>query len=85
MSRDGQDHWFNYTRTTGRITAAPANWKGWVVLLGGIALIIALGMGAMSLMHDTHPLLRVAALSVVIVSGVVLIVRIALAKGRPTG
>jgi ABC-type nickel/cobalt efflux system permease component RcnA len=84
MSGDKGDHWFHYTRTAGRVTAAPANWKGWVALLGGIAVVAALGMGAMSLMHDTHPLLRVAGLSLVIVTGVLLIVRIALAKGRPT-
>jgi predicted lipid-binding transport protein (Tim44 family) len=85
MSSDSPDHWFVYTRTAGRITAAPANWKGWLVLLGGIALISAAGMGAMFLMRDMHPLLRLAGLSVVIVTGVVLIVRIALAKGRPSG
>ena len=84
MSRD-QDHWFNYTRTAGRITAAPANWKGWLVLLGGIALIAVLGRVAMSLIGDVHPLLSVAGLSAVIVTGVVLIVRIAVAKGRPSG
>jgi predicted lipid-binding transport protein (Tim44 family) len=81
---DNQDQWFTYTRTAGRITAAPANWKGWAVLLGGIAAIIALGMGAMRLMRDLHPLLQVAGLSLVIVAGVVLIVRVALAKGRPS-
>ena len=80
-----QDHWFNYTRTAGRITAAPANWKGWAVLVGGIALIAAAGTGAMTLMRDLHPLLQVAGLSLVIVTGVVVIVRVALAKGRPSG
>ena len=85
MSGDNDDHWFNYTRTAGRITAAPANWKGWAVLLAGTALIVALGMGSMTLMRDLHPLLRVAGLSLVIVAGVLLIVRIALAKGRPSG
>ena len=85
MSSNGQDHWFNYTRTAGRITAAPANWKGWMVLLGGIAAIAALGMGVMALMRDTHPLLRLVGLSVVILAGVLAIVRLALAKGRPSG
>ena len=85
MTGGNEDPWFNYTRTAGRITAAPANWKGWAILLGGIALIALLGRGAMFLMRDVHPLLRVAGLSMVIVTGVVLIVRIALAKGRPTG
>ena len=80
-----QDHWFNYTRTAGRITAAPANWKGWAVLVGGIALIAAAGTGAMTLMRDLHSLLRVAGLSLVIVTGVVVIVRVALAKDRPSG
>jgi hypothetical protein len=84
MSSDGSDHWFNYTRTAGRITAAPANWKGWAALLGGIALITVLAMGAMALMRDSHPLLRLVGLSFVIAAGVLLIVRIALAKGRPS-
>ena len=83
MSTDGNGHWFTYTRTAGRITAAPANCKGWAVLLAGIALLWAAGMGAMALMGDVHPLLRVAGLSLVIVAGVLLIVRIALTKGRP--
>jgi hypothetical protein len=80
---DGGGHWFVYTRTAGRITAAPANWKGWAVLLGGIAAVGALGFGAMRLGGEIHPILGVTALSVVIVAGVLLIVRIALAKGRP--
>jgi hypothetical protein len=83
MSDEG-DHWFVYTRTAGRITAAPANWKGWVAFLGILAVVAALGMGATWLARDLHPLLRVAALSVVIIAGVILIVRIALAKGRPS-
>jgi predicted lipid-binding transport protein (Tim44 family) len=84
--RDGeQDHWFFYTRTAGRITAAPANKKGWAVFLGLLAATVALGLAAASLTHALHPLLRVLVLSVVIVAGVLLIVRIALAKGRRSG
>jgi uncharacterized protein with LGFP repeats len=83
MAVENEDPWFLYTRTAGRITAAPANWKGWAVLLGSIAVLTVLGYGAMSSMRDLHPLLRVAGLSVLIVAGVLLIVRVALAKGRP--
>jgi hypothetical protein len=83
--RDNGGHWFNYTRTAGLITAAPTNWKSWAVLLGGIALIIAAGMGPMTLMQGLHPLFQVAGLSLVIVTGVLLIVGIAVAKGKPAG
>ena len=84
MSGEGQDHWFVYTRTAARITAVPANWKGWAVLLGGIVLITAMSTVLMSLMRDLHPLLGVAGLCLVILPGVLLIARIAVAKGRPS-
>lgn len=85
MSGAEQDPWFTYTRTAGRITAAPANWKGWAVLIGGIGIVALLGYAAMRFAGPIHPLLGAAGLSVVIVAGVLVIVRIALAKGRPAG
>ncbi|HEY7810203.1 MAG TPA: hypothetical protein VIA98_07475 [Allosphingosinicella sp.] len=82
--REQPEHWFVYTRTAGRITAVPANGTGWAVLIGAIVLIVGAGLGLMLLLPDVHPLLRVAALSVVILSGLLLIMRLVLAKGRPS-
>ena len=84
MDAEQPEHWFVYTRTAGRITATPANWVGWAVLLGSIALISAVGFGVMTLLPEVHPLLRVAALSAVILAGLLLILRLVLAKGRPS-
>jgi antibiotic biosynthesis monooxygenase (ABM) superfamily enzyme len=81
----GSDHWFVYSRTAGRITAAPANWKGWLVLVLGIGLTAASGFAVMRLNEGLHPLLRVLMLSAVILAGVLLLVRLAMAKGRPAG
>ncbi|HEX9953824.1 MAG TPA: hypothetical protein VGB48_01235 [Allosphingosinicella sp.] len=84
MDAKQPEHWFVYTRTAGRITAVPANGIGWAVLLGSIVLISAAGFGIMALLPEVHPLLRVAALSVVILAGLLLIFRLVLAKGRPS-
>ena len=78
----GSDDWFVYSRTAGRITAAPANWKGWSALILLILATIALAYGAMLLTVEAHPILRFVALSAVILGGVLTIVRLAIRKGR---
>jgi predicted lipid-binding transport protein (Tim44 family) len=79
------DPWFVYRRTASRIRAAPANWKGWAVLAGGIAATVVLGWGAMQLTQGMHPLLQGLALTAAIAVGVLLILRVVLAKGRHVG
>jgi uncharacterized membrane protein (DUF441 family) len=80
---DGRDHWFVHSRTPGRITAAPANWKGWLVLALGIALTVVAGFGVMRLNQGLHPLLRALTLGAAILAGVLALARLAVAKGRP--
>jgi len=79
---DGEKHWFVYARTPGRITAAPANWKGWLALTTGIVLTVASGMLVMWIARDMHPMLRFLTLGATIVTGVLLLVRLALSKGK---
>jgi hypothetical protein len=78
------EHWFVYTRTAGRITATPANWKGWLALLIGLSLTVTCGWLLMWISLDRHPILRFLALSFTILAGVFLLIRLALSKGKPT-
>jgi uncharacterized membrane-anchored protein len=80
----GDEAWFVYRRTAGRITAMPANWKGWTAFVAAIAVNIAVAYALMALTAGLDPLLRLALLIPAIGGGVWLIARLAVAKGRPT-
>ena len=80
--RNPGDAWFIYSRSAGRISAGPANVKGWLALLMLIITTVALGHGVMLLTSSLHPFLRLLALSAVVLAGVLPIVRLALLKGR---
>jgi hypothetical protein len=78
----GDRSWFVYSRTAGRITAAPASWQGWAAFAACIAANVAVGYAVMRLTLDLHPLLRVLLLSAVLVAGILLTVKLMQAKGR---
>ena len=79
-----EDAWFRYTRSAGRITAAPANAKGWAALVGAILapLFITGALGPMAM--RAHPLLFALMLSVAICGSLFVLFRLVLAKGRPS-
>jgi membrane protein YdbS with pleckstrin-like domain len=82
--RQGRDHWFLYSRTAGRITAAPANWRGWLALVIGVLLTVAVAVGVMRLTGGFHPAVRLLALGAAILAGVLVLIRLAVRKGRPS-
>jgi hypothetical protein len=82
----GQDPWFVYQRTAGRITGRPANLKGWLLFIGTIVAIPALAAPTMGLLlRAGHPVLGAIALAGILLTGLFLLVRMILAKGKQIG
>ena len=78
----GEEAWFRYTRTAGRITAVPTNAKGWIALACAIlAPLVAMSLVGPMMMR-VHPILFGLALFLAIGVSVFLLVRLVLAKGR---
>lgn len=76
------DAWFVYSRRAGKITAAPVNAKGWATLAACLTIIIVASWAVAGLAFEVHPALAWAGLFVVIAGGVLITVKIAMAKGR---
>lgn len=81
MSRDS---WFIYKLHAGRFRAAPASWKGWTVLIGGIVLTAAATILAMVLAEDEPPAVRILAGLVPVIIGLGAILLTAYRTGRPS-
>lgn len=81
-SPPNRDIWFLYSRRPGKISASPANARGWLVLAICLAVIVSIGVVAANWMRSLHPILGVVAPLIVIVAGVLLTLKIAVAKGR---
>jgi hypothetical protein len=75
--------WFRYTRTAGRLTAAPVNLKGWLVLLAAILFPLLVTLAFAPAAMRVHPLLFAAVLVASIGASFFLLIRILVAKGRP--
>lgn len=83
MNAAGRDRsWFVYTRTAGRITAAPASWQGWAAFAACIAANVAAGLAVMRLAWGLHPAIRFALFAAVLLAGILLTLRLMMAKGR---
>jgi hypothetical protein len=80
---DRSDAWFIYERAPGTITAKPANGKGYAAFLSVLLSTIMLGTGLVWFNRDLNPLILLLILASVIVTGVMLILGLALWKGRP--
>ena len=63
---DGEEAWFVYTRTAGRITALPANWKGWAAFIAAVAANILAAYAVMAVTADIQPLARLVLLMMAI-------------------
>jgi len=81
--RPDHNAWFVYSRRAGKFTAMPVSGKGWLAFVACLALTIFFGWAASRWASAIHPLLGFLALAAVIVIGVMLILRLAIAKGRP--
>lgn len=79
---DNSGHWFVYTRTAGRISAAPVNWKGWLALIVTLGMTTTSGIFVSSLAVTWGPFAHLVALAMVILTGLLLIFRLVLAKGK---
>ena len=85
MERDDErasDAWFVYSRRAGKISAAPANAKGWVAFLLCLALTIATGVILADYGLSVHPVVGFVLLAASILVGVGLMIALAVAKGR---
>lgn len=80
---DRSDAWFVYKRAPGSITAKPLNGKGYAAFLSILLSTIVLGTGLVWFNRDRHPLLLLLILASVISCGVILILALAIWKGRP--
>jgi hypothetical protein len=76
------DTWFVYSRSAVKITATPVNGKGWSAFVACVAFTIFVGIAVSRWAFTFHPLLAGLALAAVIVIGVLLIIRLVIAKGR---
>lgn len=83
MPRSGSDAWFVYTRTPGKVSAAPANLKGWAALIGCIALSSVFARLVVGWLLPMSPVLAFGTLAIIIVASVLLTIRLAIWKGRP--
>ena len=77
-----RDAWFIFSRRPGKISAKPANAKGWVALTGCVAVTLLVGQLTSRWALGLHPILSFIVLMAVITVGVLLTVRLAIAKGR---
>lgn len=77
-----RDPWFIFSRRPGKIHARPANAKGWIALAGCVAVTVLVGQLASRWALGFHPVLGLIVLMAVITIGVLLTVRLAIAKGR---
>ena len=78
-----RDPWFVYSRRAGKVSAIPVNGRGWLAFAACLVLTITVGWASSSWAATLHPVLGFLALGAVIVIGVLLIVRLAVAKGTP--
>lgn len=77
-----RDPWFIFVRRPGKVSAKPANAKGWVALSGCVAVTVLVGLIASRSALGLHPVLGFIVLMAVITVGVLLTVRLMMAKGR---
>jgi hypothetical protein len=82
MQRQQQEIWFSYARTAGRITAKPANWRGWVALSIALAVNLIFVLIVWAAAATIHPLAGPASLFVSLPLGLLMILKMVLAKGR---
>jgi hypothetical protein len=76
--------WFRYTRTAGRITAAPANAKGWIALAGAILAPLIIMSVVGPILMRIHPLLFGLVLFLAIGGTILVFIRLVLARGSPS-
>jgi hypothetical protein len=74
--------WFTYSRRPGKVSATPANARGWLALAGCIMGTVLVGRLVFRLALASHPVLAFAALISVITLGVLFTVWLAVVKGR---
>ncbi|WP_298196271.1 hypothetical protein [Novosphingobium sp.] len=79
---DNNGHWFVYSRSAGRFSAAPLNWKGWAALIVTLGVTIAGGRIVSSFVVRWGPIAHLVGLAAMILSGGFVIVRLVLAKGK---
>ncbi|GGE85804.1 hypothetical protein [Sphingomonas prati] len=85
MERDDEradDAWFVYSRRAGRISAAPANAKGWVAFLLCLGVTIATGLAIVDYGLSVHPVVGFVLLVASILASIGLTMALAVAKGR---
>jgi hypothetical protein len=76
------DPWFVYIRRPGKISAAPANVKGWIALIACITITTCVGVAISAATATLHPVVIVLGLTGTILVGVLLTIKLAVAKGR---
>jgi xanthine/uracil permease len=77
--------WFRYTRTAGRITAAPVNAKGWIALSGAVLLPMIIMSIFRPVLMRVHPILFGLVLFLVIGGTILALIRLVIAKGSSSG
>jgi len=77
------DVWFVYTRTPGRLSAMPANWKGWLALILIITVPTGLLMAATPWLRDFGPAATFLGLSIVLTFDFTVLLVLIRRKGQP--
>ncbi len=80
--RPEHDVWFIYSRRPGKISATPVSAMGWAALAGCVSATLILGMAVGGWAAAIHPIFGFLALMSVTTIGVLLTVRLAIAKGK---
>ncbi|MFD1949410.1 hypothetical protein ACFSGX_01350 [Sphingomonas arantia] len=76
------DTWFVYSRSAGRISAAPVNAKGWVAFFVSVCGTVVAGLVLARYGFSLHPVVGVVLLTATILVGTGLTIGLAVAKGR---
>lgn len=84
--RDGRDgRWFVYAKTPGRLTARPANSRGWLALAAALGGTIIFASLVCAIAWQLHPLAGALSLFLTIPFALFLTSRMILAKGVTEG
>lgn len=82
MQHQQQEIWFSYAKSHGRITAKPANWRGWVALMIALAINLLFVLMVWSAAATIHPMAGPVSLFLSLPLGLLLILKMVLAKGQ---
>jgi hypothetical protein len=85
MERDDEragEAWFVYSRRAGKISAAPANGRGWVAFLLCLGLTTAAGLAIVDFALSVQPVVGLVLLMVSMIGSIGLTIALAVAKGR---